>query len=136
MQSAYDLKERAATEAPLLLFDCELRDGRTERWSTHKVRVDGSEYEPRVIRHTLFEVQTSSDQGVDAIPRVSIVLANADSYLSQLERNVGLKGAKSVYAFCFTTCETALLSRTASCCFRDSRIPQTKSPRRHFGSVR
>src|SRR5690349_10684011 len=101
MQSAYDLKERAATETPLLLFDCELRDGRTERWSTHKVRLDGSEYEPRVIRHTLFEVQTSSDQGVDAIPRVSIVLANADSYLSQLERNVGLKGARIGVRFLF-----------------------------------
>ena len=34
------------------------------------------------------------DQGVDGVPRVSLVLANADSHCSQIERTTGWKGAR------------------------------------------
>ncbi len=101
MPTIFELKEQSFLETPLLLFDCRFENGQTERWSTHRVTVGGEEYTPRVLRHNLFEIQTASDQGVDAIPRVSITLANADSHFSQIERSVGWKGAKLSVRFLF-----------------------------------
>ncbi|MGA2590674.1 MAG: phage tail protein [Bryobacteraceae bacterium] len=101
MLSIYDLKEQAVTDTPLLLFDCTLANGQLESWSTHQVTYNGNKYAPRVMKHNLFEVQTSSDQGVDAIPRVSLSLGNADSYFSELERSVGWKGATLTVTFLF-----------------------------------
>src|SRR5512133_386059 len=101
MQNIFELKEQAVTETPLLVFECALPDGRVERWSTHRVSADGEVYEARVLRHDVFEIQAASDQGVDGIPRVSIVLANADSHFSELERAVGWKGARLKAGFLF-----------------------------------
>src|SRR5437764_334965 len=94
MQSIFELKEQAVTDTPLLIFDCVLPEGQTETWSTHRVNVAGATYEPRVLRHNVFEIQTASDQGVDGIPRISILLANADSHFSEIERAGGCKGAR------------------------------------------
>ena len=69
MLSIYDLKEQAVTDTPLLLFDCVLANGQAESWSTHQVTYNGNTYAPRVMKHNLLAVQTSSDQGVDVIPR-------------------------------------------------------------------
>ena len=77
MQTIFDLKEQAVTDTPLLLFDCVLPDGRTEHWSTHTVTVNAMPYAARVLQHNVFELQASSDQGVDGVPRISLVLANA-----------------------------------------------------------
>src|SRR6266481_7745585 len=85
MPTIFQHKELAATETPLLLFDCALRSGQIERWSTHALSVDGATYSPRVLRHNLFEMQTASNLGVDAIPKVSITLANVDSHFSEIE---------------------------------------------------
>ena len=74
-QPSMKLKEQAVTDTPLLVFDCALPDGRTEHWSTHAVTVAGVTYEARVMSHNVFEMQTASDQGVDGIPRISLVLA-------------------------------------------------------------
>src|SRR5262249_20867951 len=101
MQTISELKEQAVTETPLLLFDCTFSDGRTEHWSTNRVTVDAIDYEPRVLRHNVFEIQTASDQGVDGIPRISLVLADADSHFSQLEHSAGMKGAKLIAKFMF-----------------------------------
>ncbi len=94
MQTIFDLKEQAVTDTPLLLFDCILPDGQTEHWSTHAVRVGEVAYSARVLRHNVFELQASSGQGVDGVPRISLVLANADSHCSQIERATGWKGAR------------------------------------------
>lgn len=101
MQTIFQLKEESITETPLLLFDCQLHSGAVERWSTHQVEISGLRYEARVLRHNLLEIQTSSDMGVDAIPRISIVLANADSHFSEIERTTGWKGAKVTARFLF-----------------------------------
>ena len=101
MLSIYDLKELAVTDTPLLLFQCVLPNGQAEYWSTHGISYDGNTYAPRVMKHNLFEVQTSSDQGVDAIPRVSVAMANADSYFSEVERSIGWKGATLTVRFVF-----------------------------------
>lgn len=101
MTPAYQIKEQPVTDAPLLLFDCQFSGGQAEHWSTHAVTVNGVSYAARVVKHNLYEVQTSSDQGVDAIPKISITLANADSRFSQLERNDGFKGSKITVSFVF-----------------------------------
>jgi hypothetical protein len=60
MLSIYDLKEMAVTDTPLLLFQCVLQNGQAEYWSTHQVTYSGNTYAPRVIKHNVFSVQTSS----------------------------------------------------------------------------
>jgi Putative phage tail protein len=101
MPTIFQEKEQSATETPILLFDCVLSNGEIERWSTHKVVVSGATYQPRVLLHNLFQMQTSSDMGVDAIPKISVTLANADSHFSELERLVGWKGASVTVTFLF-----------------------------------
>ncbi len=101
MSTIYELKEQPVTDTPVLVFDCTLRDGRTEHWCTHSVTLEGTRYEARVLGHSAFEIQTASDQGIDGSPRLSIVLANADSHFSELERACGWKGAKLTAGFLF-----------------------------------
>src|SRR5581483_7054123 len=101
MPSIFELKEQEITETPLLVFDCTLADGRVERWSTHRATLDDATYEARVLGHNVFEMQAGSEQGVDGIPRISIVLANADSHFSEIERAVGWKGARLKAGFLF-----------------------------------
>lgn len=101
MASVFEIKEQTAAETPLLLFECELRNGAVERWSTHRADCAGVIYEARVVRHNLFEMEAASEQGVDGIPRISLTLANADSRFSQLERRSGFKGARLTVRFAF-----------------------------------
>ena len=84
MQTIFDLRGAEVTDTPLLVFDCVLPNGQTEHWSTHAVTAGNNTYATRVLQHTIFEMQTASDQGVDGIPRISIVLANADSHFSEI----------------------------------------------------
>ena len=101
MQTISELKEQAVADTPLLVFDCVLANGQTERWSTHQVTVDGATYQARVLQHSVFDIQTASDQGIDGSPRISVVLANADSHFSEIERATGWKGARLTVAFLF-----------------------------------
>ncbi len=101
MDSIFTIKEREELETPVLLFECELRDGQMERWSTRRLVFEGEVYVPRVLGHTSLETQSLSDEGIDAVNRVGIVLANADSHFSQVERTVGWKGAKLTARFVF-----------------------------------
>jgi len=99
--TAFQVKEQTVTDTPLLLFDCQLQNGQSESWSTHSITVSGNNYLARILQYNLYEIQTSSNQGVDAIPKISISLANADSHFSELERSVGLKGATLTVSFVF-----------------------------------
>ena len=94
MQAISDLKEQPVTDTPLIVFDCVLSNGQAEHWCTHGVTAGGITYAARVIQHSSFDIQTASDQGVDGSPQISILLANADSYFSEIERSVGWKGAQ------------------------------------------
>ena len=127
MLSIYDLKEMAVTDTPLLLFQCELQNGQTEYWSTHQVTYGGNTYAPRVMKHNVFSVQTSSDQGVDAIPRVSLSMANADSYFSELERSVGWKGANLTVTFLFYNLLEAAATSDAAVLFQGIVNPPDQS---------
>jgi hypothetical protein len=101
MQTVYELKEQAVTDTPVLVFDCVLPGGQTEHWCTHTLTVGATAYAARVLQHSKFDIQTASDQGVDGSPRISIILANADSHFSEIERATGWKGAKLTVGFLF-----------------------------------
>jgi hypothetical protein len=99
--TVFQVKEQAVTDTPLLLFDCQFPNGQTENWCTHEVTVSGTTYQARVMQQNLYQIQTASDQGVDAIPKISISLANADSHFSELEQSAGFKGALLTVSFVF-----------------------------------
>ncbi|MGH9661112.1 MAG: hypothetical protein ACRD96_21370, partial [Bryobacteraceae bacterium] len=123
MPTIFEHKELAATETPILLFDCQLTTGSMERWSTHQVVVDGATYEPRVLSHNLFELQIASDHGVDAIPRVALSLANADSHFSQIERSAGWKGAALTVRFLFFNLKDGVAATGSTTLFKGTANP-------------
>ncbi|MCB1019446.1 MAG: hypothetical protein KDC27_05935, partial [Acidobacteria bacterium] len=118
MDSIANLKEQAVAQTPLLLFDVQLSNGSEEHWSTHAVTVDSTPYLPRVVENNLFEVQAASESGVDAIPRIRLTLANADSRFSQLEANPGFKGAALTARFLFYDLELDAPASEAQVVFR------------------
>lgn len=97
MQSVHDVKKLEVTETPVLLFECTRTSGTVERWCTHAV----SGYDARVLRHNLLEFRSGADDSIDAVSRVSLTLANADSHFSQVQRTEGWKGAKLRVGFVF-----------------------------------
>ncbi|HYO80519.1 MAG TPA: phage tail protein, partial [Bryobacteraceae bacterium] len=101
MKSVSELKQSTITETPLLLFECKRGSGATDRWSTHSVTVEGNRYSARVLRHNLLEFRGGSDLAIEAAAKLTLTLANADSYFSQVMRGEGWKGAKLVVSFTF-----------------------------------
>jgi hypothetical protein len=99
--TVFDVKEHDVLDTPLFLFDCTFLDGSTYHWASHHSTVDGVEYLARVVRTNAFEMQASSEGGVDTIPKISFELANADGVMSELQRNTGFKGATLVVPFVF-----------------------------------
>jgi hypothetical protein len=95
------IKQQEITDTPLFLFECQLTSGVVERWSTHSVTVAGQTYRARVLGHNLFELKSSLDDGADGAARISLTLANADSYFSQIEWNTGWKGSRLKISFVF-----------------------------------
>src|SRR5690349_18579927 len=95
------LKEQEAPSTPLFLFDCVLRNGDTERWATHAVTFGGHAYGARLLKHNLYQLRASSDDGLDGTAAISVTLANADSHFSQIERETGFKGAQVTIQFLF-----------------------------------
>src|SRR5438270_5894083 len=101
MPTIDDLKELEAPVTPLFLFECVLSSGAVERWATHAVTVAGNAYAARLLRHNLFELRASADDGLDGSAKISVSLANADSHFSEIEREVGFKGAHVTITFVF-----------------------------------
>lgn len=101
MATIDELKELEVTSTPLFLFECTLRNGSVERWGTHAVEFGGQSYAARLLRHNLFELRSSSDEGFDGAAKISVTLANADSRFSQIEREAGFKGARVAISFLF-----------------------------------
>jgi hypothetical protein len=97
----HEIKRGHITETPLLLFDCELPTGLTERWSTHEVTLGGHLYHGRILRHNAFDIRSAAEDGIDALAKVSLTLANADSYFSQIAKTPGWKGARLNVRFVF-----------------------------------
>jgi hypothetical protein len=118
MPTIYEVKEQAVTDTPLLVFDCILADGRAEHWSTHAVTLGGASYDARVMTHNVFELQAASNQGIDGIPRITLVLGNADSHFSEIERVTGWKGARLTASFLFYDLRNGAPATEASVLFQ------------------
>ncbi len=101
MPTIHEMKEQELLETPVLLFECELRNGQRQYWATHRVDFEGVLYEARLLEHTGFDIRAYSEDGIDASAKVSLVLANADSRYSQLERSIGFKGSRLHVRFAF-----------------------------------
>jgi len=112
------LKEQEAPPTPLFLFDCVLSGGATERWGTHAVAFGGNAYGARLLRHNLFELRASSEDGLDGAPKVTVTLANADSHYSQIERQTGFKGAQVTIQFLFYDLAANVAASEARVVFR------------------
>ena len=97
----HEIKRSEITETPLLLFECELPTGAVERWSTHEVQLGDRSFDGRVLKHNVFDLRSASEDGIDALSKVSLTLANADSYFSQVERAAGWKGSRLTVRFVF-----------------------------------
>jgi hypothetical protein len=118
MATISGLKELEVPGTPLFLFDCTLKSGDVERWSTHNVTVNGNSYLARVLKHNLFEIKSSPDTTTDAVAKLSITLANADSFLSPIERNIGWKGAQLTVTFLFFDLINAVVASDSLIAFR------------------
>src|SRR5260370_3934540 len=127
MPTIQDLKELETPGTPLFLFECTLKSGDVQRWSTHKVTVDGHQYLARVLKHNLFELKSSSETATDAVARVSITLANADSFLSAIERNIGWKGAQVTARFLFFDLKNSVPASDSTIVFRGMANPPDES---------
>lgn len=118
MSTIAELKELEQAETPLVLFDITFEDATTRHFSTVACTVGGTDYEERVARHNLFEVQSYSEEGLDRIPRITLVLMNADSQMSQLDNSKGFKGARVVATFLFLVSVGASVSSDTLVPFR------------------
>lgn len=101
MSGIHEMKRQEEMETPLLLFECTLSDGSTERWSTHRVTADGFSYEPRVLRHGGFEMRLGGEEAVDLGARFTLTVSNVDRRVSQLDGTVGWRGARLRVRFGF-----------------------------------
>jgi hypothetical protein len=113
-----ELKELETPGTPLFLFECTLKSGDVQRWSTHKVTVDRQHYLARILKHNLFELKSSSETATDAVARVSVTLANADSFLSAVERNIGWKGSQVTARFLFFDLKAGVAASGSTVVFR------------------
>ena len=127
MATINDLKELEAPGLPLFLFDCTLTSGDIQRWSTHKVAVNGNQYLSRILKHNAFDLKSSPDLATDAVSNVSITLANADSFLSAIERTVGWKGAQLTVTFLFFDLKNGVPASDSQVVFRGIANPPDES---------
>ena len=101
MSTIHTIKREEVLDTPILLFDCTLSDGSVERWSTHRVTVDGNVYDARLIGHSGFDLRLAGEESIDTGTRFSLLLSNVDGRISQLDRSVGWKGTKLAVSFGF-----------------------------------
>ncbi len=121
------LKELEVPGTPLLLFDCTLPTGDAQHWSTHNVTVNGQQYLSRVLKHNLFDLNSSPEAATDGVSIVSITLANADSFLSSIERNIGWKGSGLVVTFLFFDLIHQVVASDSQVVFRGIANPPDQS---------
>jgi hypothetical protein len=121
------LKELEVPGTPLFLFDCTLPTGEVQHWSTHNVTVNGQTYLSRVLKHNIFDLNSSPEAATDGVSIVSITLANADSFLSSIEQNIGWKGSVLVATFLFFDLTNHVVTSNSQVVFRGIANPPDQS---------
>lgn len=118
MPTINDTKQLAEADSPILFFECRLASGAYQRWSTHALSLSGNAYAARVLKHNLFDLQLSAEDAMDGLARLSLTLANADSLFSQIESQVGWKGAELTVYFAFANLLTKAVTTESTVLFR------------------
>lgn len=118
MGTINQIKQLAETDTPLLFFECTLPSGDIEYWSTHSLVFNGQQYQARVLRHNLFDLQLSAGDAMDGISQLSITLANADSAISELNAAIGLKGTQLTVRFAFADLTSSSITTETTTLFR------------------
>jgi hypothetical protein len=108
VNSIFQAKQGETIDAPVLLLEVEVRDGRKFHWSTERLTVDGTQYEPRVQRHNAHDLKLGGEESVDAVHRFSATVANTDGIISGIEESVGWKGAKAQLRLAFFNLKTGV----------------------------
>ena len=127
MPTINQLKEQEQAGTPIFLFDCTLVSGDELHWSTHGITVSGNIYDARVLRHNLFDLQASSNDGIDSLSKITLILANADSQLSAVERDTGWKGAQLTIQFVFFDLNAGAPASESTVVFRGYANPPENS---------
>ncbi len=118
MATINQVKQLAEADTPLLFFECVLPSGDAEYWSTHSIRFNSATYSARVLTHNLFDLQLSADDAMDGISQLSLVLANADSALSELDSVIGFKGSQLTVHFAFADLPAQTITTESTVLFR------------------
>src|SRR5579862_2768116 len=121
------LKELEVPGTPLFLFDCTLPTGDVQHWSTQGATVNGALYLSRVLKHNLFDLNSSPESVTDGVSIVSITLANADAFLSSIERNIGWKGSALAVTFLFYDLINQVAASDSQVVFRGIANPPDQS---------
>ena len=85
------------------------------------------QYLSRVLKHNLFDLNSSPEAATDGVSIVSITLANADSFLSSIERNIGWKGSRLVVTFLFFDLTNQVVASDSQVVFRGIANPPDQS---------
>jgi hypothetical protein len=118
MATINQVKQLAEADTPLLFFQCVLTSGTAEYWCTHAIAFAGQNYSTRILKHNLFELQLSADDAMDGISQLSITLANADSYMSEINREVGFKGTQLTVFLAFANLPAQQVTTESTVLFR------------------
>jgi len=116
--SPFTAKEILNADTPVFLFNCTMADTSVQMWSSQTITISGHQYQGRVLKHNLFEAQVASDTQIGGSPKLSFELANADSYFSEVEQEIGFKGALLVVSSVFVDTTTGLPTTDAVVVFR------------------
>ncbi len=118
MGTINQVKQLPEPDTPLLFFQCVLPSGDVEYWSTHSLPFNGQPYSARVLKHNLFDLQLSADDAMDGITQLSVVLANADSALSEVNTAIGFKGSQLTVYFAFADLPSGSITTESTVLFR------------------
>jgi len=118
MASINQVKQLAVADTPILFFQCEMPSRDTYYWSSHAILFKGQQYSARVLKHNLFSLQLSADDAMDSMSQLSIVLGNADAYMSELDASIGFRGAQLTVNFAFVDLPSGTVTTESTMLFR------------------
>lgn len=113
MTTINDAKQQRQADSPLLLFTCTLPNGDVEYWSSHAISYSGNSYSARVLQHNVFDMQLGANDAMDGVSQLSVILANADSFMSELESLIGFKGSRLTVSFVFADLTQGIVTTEA-----------------------
>ncbi len=82
------------------------------------MQFNGNQYEARILKYDLFDLQLSADDAMEGISQLSLTLANADSALSQINSAIGFKGAQLTVYFAFADLVIGSITTESTVLFR------------------